>query len=275
MNPIYLQALSFQDVQGPNEDCIYAAADMAAELGIAGIDIEDRLLKSYEPHYLQALAHQIESRGIRIGYCGLIVDFNAPISSIPDELNRAKLLLYAIPYLGVESIRIPGNGVVGRQSTEGTFNAVRSKFQQVLDNAEGSGVTVYLHNHNHGSVPSTGEQVLRLVNELNNPGLSYVLDTGQFQGSPGASGEGSPSNIAQDELYESIDMCAPIASMVRAKFYFAQSGPERWLDYPRIVTSLKKSRFEGPISIVYEPKGTVPSTDALPLAVRDLIDLLK
>ena len=236
MNPIYLQALSFQDVHGPNEDCIYAAADMAVELGIAGIDIEDRLLKSYEPHYLQALAHQIESRGIRIGYCGLIVDFNAPISSIPDEINRAKLLLDAIPYLGVESIRIPGNGVVGRQSTEGTFNAVRSKFQQVLDHAEGSGVTVYLHNHNHGSVPSTGEQVLRLVNELNNPGLSYVLDTGQFQGSPGASGEGSPSNIAQDELYESIDMCAPIASMVRAKFYFAQSGPEQWLDYARIVT---------------------------------------
>ena len=275
MNSVYLQALSFQDVHGPNEDCIHAAADMAAELGIAGIDIEDRLLKSYEPNYLQELAHQIEARGIRIGYCGLIVDFNAPISSIPDEINRAKLLLNAIPYLGVESIRIPGNGVVGRQSTEGTFNAVRSKFQQVLDHAEGSGVTVYLHNHNHGSVPSTGEQVLRLVNELNNPGLSYVLDTGQFQGSPGASGEGSPSNMAQDELYESIDMCAPIASMVRAKFYFAQSGPERWLDYPRIVKSLKKSRFDGPISIVYEPKGTVPSTDALPLAVRYLIDLLR
>ena len=248
---------------------------MASELGIAGIDIEDRLLKSYEPNYLQELAHQIEARGIRIGYCGLIVDFNAPISSIPDELNRAKVLLNAIPYLGVESIRIPGNGVVGRQSTEGTFNAVRNKFQQVLDHAEGSGVTVYLHNHNHGSVPSTGEQVLRLVNELDNPGLSYVLDTGQFQGSPGASGEGSPSNTAQDELYESIDMCAPIASMVRAKFYFALSGSERWLDYPRIVKSLKKSRFDGPISIVYEPKGTVPSTDAMPLAVRYLIDLLR
>ena len=248
---------------------------MAAELGIAGIDIEDRLLKSYEPNYLQELAHQIETPGIRIGYCGLIVDFNAPISSIPDELNRTKVLLDAIPYLGVDSIRIPGNGVVGRQSTEGTFNAVRNKFQQVLDHTEGSGVTVYLHNHNHGSVPSTGEQVLRLVNELNNHGLSYVLDTGQFQGSPGASGEGSPSNMAQVELYESIDMCAPIASMVRAKFYFAQSGPERWLDYPRIVKSLKKSRFDGPISIVYEPKGTVPSTDALPLAVRYLIDLLR
>ena len=41
MNPIYLQALSFQDRFGPGEDCIHSAADMATELGIAGIDIED------------------------------------------------------------------------------------------------------------------------------------------------------------------------------------------------------------------------------------------
>ena len=248
---------------------------MAAELGITGVDIEDRLLKSYEPTYLQELSHQIEARGIRIGYCGLIVDFSAPISSITNEIDRAKLLIDAIPYLDVSSIRIPGNGVVGNQSLEDTFSAVLDKFQQVLDHAQRSGITVYLHNHNHGSVPSTGEQVLQLLDKLNNPGLSYVLDTGQFQGSPGASGEGSPVNLAREELYESIDLCAPIASMVRAKFYFAMPGPERWLDYPRIVNSLKKACFSGPISIVYEPKGNVLSTEALPVAVRYLTDLLK
>ena len=89
MNPIYLQALSFQDRFGPGEDCIHAAADMAAELDIAGIDIEDRLLKSFEPGYLQELAHQIEGRGVNFGYCGLIVDFRAPVSSIEDEIDRA------------------------------------------------------------------------------------------------------------------------------------------------------------------------------------------
>ena len=84
MNPIYLQALSFHDIYGNSDDCIYAAADMAAELGIAGVDIEDRLLNSYEPAYLQELAHSIESRGVTFGYAGVIVQFKEPVSSIPD-----------------------------------------------------------------------------------------------------------------------------------------------------------------------------------------------
>ena len=44
LNQIYLQALSFHDTYGRTDECIHAAADMAVELGIAGIDIEDRLL---------------------------------------------------------------------------------------------------------------------------------------------------------------------------------------------------------------------------------------
>lgn len=275
MLPIYLQALSFHDLYGTHEDCIHAAADMAAGLGIAGIDIEDRLLKSYEPDYLQELAHQVESRGIRFGYCGLIVDFKAPVSSIKDEIDRAKKLIDAVPHLGITSVRIPGNGVVGDQTVESTFSAVRNKFEQVCEYAEHAGVTVLLHNHNHGSTPSTGAQVIRMLDEIESPALSYVLDTGQFQGSPGAGGQGSSQGgSARPDLYESIATCAPRAEIVRTKFYFAGPGDEQWLDYPRIVRTLKNATFSGPISIVYEPRGDVLSTEALPAAVRYLTDLL-
>jgi hypothetical protein len=47
MNPIYLQALSFHDIYGNSDDCIHAAADMATELGIVGVDIEDRPFKNW------------------------------------------------------------------------------------------------------------------------------------------------------------------------------------------------------------------------------------
>jgi len=272
---MHLQALSFHDIYGNTDDCIHAAADMAAELGIAGIDIEDRLLNSYEPEYLQELAHQIEGRGIRIGYCGLIVPFSDPVSSIPGEVGRAKALIDAMPHLGVNAIRVPGNGVVDGQTLEFTFDTVQRKFQTICDYAAGAGLTVYLHNHNHGSTPSTGEQVLRMLDEIDSPALSYVLDTGQFRGSPGAGGFDSAGNVAKPELYESIEMCAPRADMVRSKFYFAQSGDEQWLDYPRIVRTLKNADFRGSISIVYEPRGGLPSTEALPAAVRYLTGLLQ
>ncbi len=247
---------------------------MAAELGIAGIDIEDRLLESYESSYLQELAHQIEGRGIRIGYSGLIVPFKEPVSSIADEIARARALIDALPHLGVGAIRVPGNGVVNGQSLEFTFDAVRTKIQTICDYAAEAGMTVYLHNHNHGATPSTGAQVLRILDEIDSPALAYVLDTGQFQGSPVDSGKSSTEPVAAAELYDSIEMCAPRASMVRAKFYFAVSGDEQWLDYPRIVHMLKNAKFTGPISIVYEPRGNILSRDALPAAVRYLTKLL-
>ena len=275
MNPIYLQALSLQDIYGNSDDCIHAAADMAAELGIAGIDIEDRLLKNYEPEYLLELAHSVESRGIQFGYCGLIISFQAPVAYIADEIVRAKTLIDAVTHMGIGAIRVSGNGVVGGQTLEFTFDAVRTKFQTICDYAVDVGITIFLHNHNHGSTPSTGAQVLRLLDEVDSPALSYVLDTGLFQGSPGASSDSVPSNSALPELYESIKMCASHAAIVRTKFYFAESGDEQWLDYPRIVRTLKNADFNGPISIVYEPRGDVLSTEALPAAVEYLTNLFE
>jgi sugar phosphate isomerase/epimerase len=278
VNPIYLQALSLKDIHGNTDDCIHAASDLAAELGIAGVDIEDRLLTSYEPSYLQELAHSVESRGVQFGYCGLIVDFQSPIAVVDTEIAEAEKLVEALPHLGISSMRVAGNGVVDGQTLEFTFNAVKAKLQTICDMAAEAGIDVYLHNHNHGSTPSTGAQVLRMLDEVKSPALKYVLDTGQFQGSPGSGGfdHSVHANQAQPELYESIEMCTPVASMVRAKFYFAEPGDEQWLDYPRIVRTLKNAKFDGPISIVYENKGdgNRPSTEALSAAVRYLTELL-
>jgi len=215
---------------------------------------------------------------VQFGYCGLIVDFQSPISVVASEIDSAKELIPALPHLGISSMRVAGNGVVDGQSLEFTFNAVKEKLQTICDIAADASIDVFLHNHNHGSTPSTGAQVLRMLDEVKSPALKYVLDTGQFQGSPGSGGfdHSVHANQAQPELYESIEMCAPIANMVRAKFYFAEPGDEQWLDYPRIVRTLKDANFDGPISIVYENKGdgNRSSTDALSAAVRYLTKLL-
>ena len=63
--------------------------------------------------------------------------------------------------------------------------------------------------------------------------------------------------------------------MVRAKFYLSKSSYENWLDYPRIINILKDVNFNGPLSIVYEPKGKIPSTEAVPIAVKYLTKLFE
>ena len=114
-----------------------------------------------------------------------------------------------------------------------------------------------------------------MLDDLSDTNVEYVLDTGQFQGSLGASGEGLSDEKAAPELYESIEMCSSRATMLRAKSYFAGLGDEQWLDYARIVGSLKNAKYSGAVSIIYERRGSVPSTEALPRAVRYLTQLFE
>ena len=60
-----------------------------------------------------------------------------------------------------------------------------------------------------------------------------------------------------------------------SKFYLSKSSYEHWLDYPRIINILKDVNFGGPLSIVYEPRGKIPSTEALPIVVQYLTKLFK
>ena len=51
-----------------------------------------------------------------------------------------------------------------------------------------------LQNHNHGSMPATGEQLCRLLDDVGSPWVVGIMDTGQWKWSPGVGpkhGEGT------------------------------------------------------------------------------------
>ena len=77
------------------------------------------------------------------------------------------------------------------------------------------------------------------------------MDTGQYAGSPGASGHrGSPH--PDYDCYTSIEQTVPYAVYVRTKFYEIDSGVEEWLDYPRVLDILRGVGYNGCLSVVYE-----------------------
>jgi hypothetical protein len=84
------------------------------------------------------------------------------------------------------------------------------------------------------------------------PHLGHVWDTGQYVGSPGASGSGGQG--AADVLYRSLEQTAHLATHVRCKIYRIASGEEEWLDYPRIFRILRQTGYNGFCSVVYEGK---------------------
>ena len=73
-----------------------------------------------------------------------------------------------------------------------------------------------LQNHNHGSIPATGEQLCRLLDDVGSPWVVGIMDTGQWTGSP-ARNQGVPD--PNYDTYEFMEQTAAHASYVRAKFY--------------------------------------------------------
>ena len=131
-----------------------------------------------------------------------------------------------------------------------------------------------LHNHNHGSVPSTGDQVIRMLNKITNRNLSYILDTGQYRGSPGVSEGKRGVDDNRWDFYESIRISVPKAVQVRAKIYRINSGKEKWLDYDRIMPIIINAGFNGWMSVVYEGQDELNEIEAVPKASKYLRDML-
>src|SRR5262249_21263575 len=134
---------------------------------------------------------------------------------------------------------------------------------------ERAGVVIGLQNHNHTNIAGTGEDVARLLKDVDHPWCTHVLDTGQYLGSRGASGAGD-EDPPQHDVYKSIETTAPLAVLVRAKLYRVRGWKEEWLDYDRIFKTLRAVKYKGFVSLVYEGWNDLDAMHAVPIGVKFL-----
>jgi sugar phosphate isomerase/epimerase len=164
----------------------------------------------------------------------------------------------------------PFAGSVGAgRSRNAVWGRAVAGLRRAAEEAEMAGVVVGLQNHDHGYVAATGEDVARLLREVGHPWCKHVLDTGQYLGSPGASGA-TPEDPGRYGAYRSIARTAPLAVLVRAKRYRLRTGKETWLDYGRIFKALREARYHGFVSLVYEGWPDRGAPHAVPDGVRFL-----
>ncbi len=247
--------------------------DRARELHLDGIDIHTRALASEDDAYLRDVRMRCLQRGLAISYLGISNNFGKPAGEIAEEIEMVKHWIDVAARMHVPMVRI--FAAWDRDDTPAyvTWSRMIYAISEVVAHAADSGVTVGLHNHNHGCVTRTGDDVVRILNQVDHPGFTHILDTGQYAGSPGASGARGNPDPAYD-FYGSIEKSAPYAAHVRAKFYRVQTGEEAWLDYPRILGILKDARFNGWMSVVYEGQDVEAEETAVPKAVAYLRRLL-
>jgi sugar phosphate isomerase/epimerase len=107
------------------------------------------------------------------------------------------------------------------------------------------GVVVALENH--GGITATAQQVLRLVEQLQNPWFGVNLDCGNFRNDP----------------YKEIELCAPHAVTTHAKRTMREGDTRVAVDYARVADILRRTNYAGYLSVEYEdaedPRTAVPA----------------
>lgn len=232
---------------------LFSFIDFCRELDLDGVDLNATTMPREDDEYLKEVKLRCLKRGLSIACLSISNDFGRRAEELPQQVDMTKRWIDHALLLGAPQVRVfagyPAPGVERQEA----WNRAAQCLKEVADYGHLRGVYTALQNHNHGALTEYGDEVLRLL-ELAGPHLGHVWDTGQYVGSPGASGADAEVG-AQEVLYESLQKTVGQATHVRLKVYRIDTGVERWLDYPRIFSLLREARYGGFCSIVYEGPG--------------------
>ena len=218
--------------------------DFAYELKLDVVDFRaDVGFRSQDLDYLRAIKIKCLKAGLPIGYLATGGHFVGTEDELQEKMARCKADLDTAVFLGAPMVRSFCGPTP--ETDEGQAREVEC-FQELCDAAAEKGIIVGVQNH-----PCTGDGVLQLLRETDRENFTFILDTGQWVGSPSRT-QGVPD--PDIDTYEFMEQTAPYASYVRAKVYKVDSGREEWLDYERIVKILKAANFNGCMSITFEGK---------------------
>lgn len=268
-------SLNYSRLLAQGQMTVLQFLDLCRELGVEGASLHVRDLPELSTAYLRQVRRAYLDRGLSMSMFTVSTDFGNPREGARREFEKALEAIRAAAFLGAPILRIFAGSPKGEADRAAAFARAVEGARKVCEEAAEAGLPVGLQNHNHGALCRTGEECLRFMREVNHPNLVFLLDTGQFAGSRGASGSPPPELRGADYL-ESIRMTAPLARHVRVKFYNpTPEGAEPWIDYDKIFDILRSVHYGGFIDIVYEPGSRQgdPGEDvrsAIPRVVRFL-----
>lgn len=274
MIKLSLQSLSYRDTFNAGKITLLEIIDKAAEYQMDGVDLHYTHFASTDDDYLEEIKQASLKRGLHMCYIGVSNNFGKIGDELREQIDLMKKWIDVAAKMGIPMVRAFGSFLPEGESEEEAWPRLVESTKEVAEYGQVKGIVVGLHNHNHGCIPATGDQVIRLLDTVDNPYYSHILDTGQYRGSPGASFGERGQEDPQWNFYGSIETSAPRAVHVRAKIYRIASGKEAWLDYERIMPIIKNVGFNGWMSIVYEGQDELDEPSAVPLANTYLRSML-
>jgi L-ribulose-5-phosphate 3-epimerase len=246
---------------------IFSFMDTCRLLDLDGLDIHVGQLKSQiDRGYLKEVRRGCLNRGMPIASICVSTEFGRSAEAIPKELEKARVAMEAGMFLGAPILRTFVGSAPSPDRQEEAFRRGVGALRKTAEIGAELGMPVSLQNHS--GLTSTGEDMLRFHREVNHPNFTLLLDTGHFAGRGGPNGPKIPG-ATYDDYYRSIEQVAPLTQFVRAKIYdMDDNGREKWIDYDRVFSILRKANFNGFISMIYE--GKEDKFTVIPNAIRFL-----
>lgn len=231
-----VMSLSYQRAFRAGQMDFLSYIDECRALDLDGVDLHGRHFASEDTDYLWQIKKACVRRGLTIACVSIPNNYALPAEQLPAEMAKTRKLIDSAAYLGAPLVRVFAGW--SDQRDDKTWQLVRDCLGDAAEYGQRRGIVVALQNHNHHGVASTGQEVLRMMAEVNHANLRHVMDSGQYP-----------------DLYESMKLTAEHAVHVRCKIYQIDSGKEERLDYHRIFAILRHVKYNGFLSIVYEGQG--------------------
>lgn len=229
---------------------------LCRELGVDGASLHLQNLASTETEYLKKLRRAYLDHGLSLSMCTVTTNFGLPESRHAEEFARAREAIRVAAFLGAPLLRVFAGSPPNEAERAAAFDRAAAAVRRVCEEAAQAGLPVGLQNHNHGALCRTGVEVIRFIRKVDHPNLTFVLDTGQFAGSRGASGP-PPPDLRSADFMESIRETASLARYVRAKFYRPRAdGSEPSIPYSEVFSILQGVHYAGFVDMVFEPEKT-------------------
>ncbi len=240
------------------------------ELRLDCLDFHQRAFASADTAYLLGIKRQCLDLGLPIGYLGVAGGFAGDDDFQEAKIEEAKSAVDMALVLGAPLIRVFGWQTLETGGRDPLFAALARCLREVCEYGAEQGIVVALQNHDNRNLAATGPDVLRIIREVDHANLSFIMDTGQWRGSPGASGDVDP----EVDIYDYMAQTLPHAGYVRCKIYQIAGGREEVLDYQRIARLLRKVQYNGCISIVYEGREPGDRAELIGKAAAHLREVL-
>ncbi len=234
-----LAAYSFRSQFRNGELTMTEFIDYCDQLHLDGTELTSYFFESDTDPYLLELRNKCFHLGLDISGTAIGNNFvNPDKNERRNQVKDVKLWIDKALILGAPTIRVFGGGSIpDGYSEKDAYEWVISSLHECVEYASTKGVVLAIENH--GGFPTTSDQVIKIIQEINSPWFGANLDTGNFS----------------IDWYRQMAELIPYSVVVQLKVKLrstVQNAKSITTDPERIIHMLKNEGFRRYVSLEYE-----------------------